>query len=362
MDKPSQADLIGYILGALDNSEKEQIDSLIENESKIGNSEIHAQIEKLESRLACLDSSVEEVKIPTGLARRTIEAIALLDPDVSQVASPRMTAVDRVIQEHAESLAAEEKVEPAPASMGEGDLRAQRSSSWSVMDIVVASAACMLLGVLGVHWISNSQYNSRIASCQDNLRTIGVSLASYANDHNGKLIPISLGQNDGVAGIYASKLREMEYIQDEKTFFCPSAKRDDSEVFIPTQDDLLAASGVELRELQHKVGGDYAYTIGCMNGDEYLQPQLYNPSYQVILADTPDSNSIVSESHGGRAQNVLMGDFSIRKTINCTVNQRDHIYRNDVGLIAPGTSLTDSVLGSSGTAPYVSISRTALQF
>lgn len=70
MKHPSQEDLLGYVLGALDAPEHREIQQLIDQ-----NPEIEEELLRIKSSLLPLDE-LDSGKSRPGLARRTCEAVA----------------------------------------------------------------------------------------------------------------------------------------------------------------------------------------------------------------------------------------------------------------------------------------------
>ena len=328
MNKPSQADLLGYLLGALDAKEQQQVEAAL-----CQHQDVKLELERLEVQLSKVGSPIDDERPPIGLARRTCEAIATVDA-AGGSARPRKSPV---------------MMTPSQS------FQAQRTG-WSAMDVFVAAAVCILVAMIFLPAIANSRSLADLTACQNNLREIGLGLSAYSDNYSGKLIPIPVSRNLGVAGSYAIQLRDQMLVVDDRYFFCPGYEREDGlQKRIPTQQELAAAQGLPLRQLQLQAGGDYAYTLGtCIDG-RYCSPELCNASYQVILADAPAAAEPAyrSMNHGGRGQNVLLGDFATKFILNCMVSPGDNIYQNHNGQIAPGVSPNDSVLGSSATSPFV---------
>jgi hypothetical protein len=326
VNRPNQADLVGYSLGALDDDQHQQVQRALDTQP-----ELRAKLERLESTLAGLPEPVVE-QTPVGLGRRTCDLVASLD-----------CPADR-------SLAGRDMVTLRP------DWRfSTLRTGWRAVDVFVAASVCVLIALIFLPAIANSRFQADLYACQNNLREIGVGLANYADTYPGKLVPIPVSDRYGIAGIYASGLRDLELVSDESVFFCRSSSTRPADRHIPSLEEIWNAQGEQAFELRRRSGGDYAYTLGYVENGRYCPPQINDASaFQVILADDPDASApgYRSANHSGRGQNVLLGDFATKYILNCMVSPGDNIYQNNNGMIAPGTSRSDSVLGSGATSVF----------
>lgn len=332
MNRPSQSELLGYLLGALEVNEQKQIEQAIEQDPSL-----RGELDYLETclaRLAPLESNDGMSDRPSlGLAKRTCESIfALTEPTVEAV------------------HAADEPVKISPS------MQLNARVGWSPVDMIFASAVCLLFSLIFIPAIANSRFQSQVTTCQNNLRKIGVGLTLYGGDNGGRLIEIPRSERLGFAGIYAPVLRDLELVSSHNSFFCPSAPQKEN-MLIPSNEALGMANGESLRNLQQMAGGDYGYVLGYVSDEKYCVPRINEVSHSVILADSPDiiMPGNRSSNHGGRGQNALFGDFSTKYLVSCSIDVSDHIYLNDQGQIGPGSSASDSVIGSSGTSPFASM-------
>ena len=71
MKQPSQEDLVGFVLGALDATEQNQIQDMIDNDPHL-----EEQVVELKNSLMPLEAINNPVGPPVGLARRTCEFVA----------------------------------------------------------------------------------------------------------------------------------------------------------------------------------------------------------------------------------------------------------------------------------------------
>jgi hypothetical protein len=219
------------------------------------------------------------------------------------------------------------------------------------MDFAIAAVVMMLLAAIVLPSINNSRYQSRVLACQDNLRTVGMSLLEYAEMHGGQNLPIPADEKLGFAGIFAPTLIECGLVEDRGLFRC--AGHSSSEKFapvIPTVDQLRAADGPGLIRLQRTAGGDYAFSLGSLVNGQYASTLNQSRPDYVLLADAPSATLAgrASSNHGGNGQNAFFEDGHIQ-FLSSPVISGDSIYENDWGNIAPGAHADDCVVAPSAT-------------
>ncbi len=316
MNRISDEDLLGYTLAALDSDDQEQMDLLIHQQCRAAN-----RVAQIQHDLRPLDGLAPPATPPTGLARRTCECIAAVPwhPPASPELTRRGNERRRGFSEKREW----------PGGRG----------SISVRDIAVGAAVLLLLGSILLPAVNHSRFQSRLVGCQDNLRTVGLSLLDYANQHGGTHLAIPLDKKLGIAGIVAPTLKQAGYIEDDSLFFCAGQRHGDDFVpRIPECRQIATASGRSLIRLQRMAGGDYAYSMGqTLAGGQYAATRNESRPWYVLLADQPGPDGIGrgSGNHNGVGQNVFFEDGHTQFLSTAAVDG-DSIYENDWGCVAPG--------------------------
>ncbi len=323
MNRPTQqdyesCDLLGYILGALDPQEHEHVEMLIAQDP-----ELRQQLEQIEAQVAPLSGLCPPGPPPAGLARRTCERIAPLS-----IKPPAVEKSNWFAKRH-ELLVG--------------------NRSWSRGDIVAVALVGILLTAIILPAVNYSKFQSRLTGCENNLRTIGIALLDYSGMHNGRHLEIPRHGNLAVAGSYAALLMDNGQLSNASLFWCPSVRNDDRQLPASCQ-ELLSASGVQLARLQKEVGGDFAFTLGHLDGGKYVAPRNNNREHYVLLADAPSANLAgrTSQNHGGSGQNCFFEDGHIRFLTTPSIDN-DSIYENAWGQVAPGTQSDDNVVAPSYT-------------
>ena len=72
--------------------------------------------------------------------------------------------------------------------------------------MAVAVAVLVLAGFVMLPAVHNSRFQARLAACRDNLRYLGVSLASYSQQHEGRFPAVPAEGKLAAAGVYAPTL------------------------------------------------------------------------------------------------------------------------------------------------------------
>ena len=348
-------DLVGFLMGALDASEHEQIKRKLETDAQL-----REDLQKVERCLTPLswDNSQEasaDYAPPVGLAERTCSLVA----DYVETGGVSTTAA-----QHAFPATGEASIEPAsqtaPRRMKSAEQLAGESSEWTFADFVVAAGICFAAACLFFPALVNSRYNAQLAQCQNNMRGVGQSLVQYS-ENNGGYFPVIPDRGKlAVAGAYVPMLREKGLVEKDQMsmFSCPSRQRQTVIVSIPRPQDVNNAQGRQLVAFQRSMGGDYAYHLGYVKNGKLHGIKNQNRSHYAILADSP--NGIQGKHIGthGKGQNVLFehGNVAFQTTRTRFESRNDDIFVNDRGEVQAGIHEEDVVLAPSSTPPIVFVS------
>lgn len=394
MNQPSQEDLLGYVLGALDAQEHEQVQRSIDNDP-----DLEDQLLEIKNSLLPLEWIDHQEGPPVGLARRTCEWVAqcehawrdvlpptgrgtppsfdpaeavhplppipdppLTDPLALPLTPPLAGSAPDPLERNRSELPAltlPERSEPPIHRHG--------GSHADFLTGVVALA--VLLGILfpAISW---TRHHARIAACQQKMSRLGTAFLEYSDlQHSGQFVAIPDDPKLGVAGIFAPTLKAAGLIEDADVLCPDAAAREDfpptfpptslatvpgTPRHIPTLAQVEAAEGEDLLRLQRGMGGDYGYTLGYVEGGRYHAPQNLGRSYSVLLADTPSltTRERISRLHGSQGQNCLFEDGRVVFVRGAVIGS-DPLFENDLGLIASGLHPGDNVIAPSSGVPVV---------
>lgn len=313
--------LLGFLLGALERAEQEQVEQELAVNPRLRDelAEIKATLDKVG-----LNEPPEPIEPPAGLVERTCQFVAAQADDAT-VALP-----------------------------AERDAAAG-SRSYTLTDVLVAASVLVVLGALVFPSLARSRFLARLATCQNNLRQVGIALwhdSELRPDRSYSRMPWE--DDRVVAGMMASSLVERQLVSSPDVVVCPTS---DLSVLtpgypMPTIPQVRKTSGEELKRLQRLVGGSFAYPVGFTdNGQIVPARNAYRENY-CLVGEAPlwDGGS---QNHDGRGGNLFFEDGHIRFMEAGTYSALpDDPFRNRHGQAeAAGVDLDDAVLGASDMHP-----------
>ena len=331
-----QEDLLGYLLGALDGPEHDKVKARVERDDSS-----RAEMLSLEQWLEPLEEVRWDFEPPAGLAANTCQLVAEFAAEQDQ------------------------KVQPASTQTGWSSTDGTSSGSrWNVIDFVVAAGISVAAAMMFFPAVANSRHHSRLASCQENLRTMGIALPRYATDFFGKLPYIPPRGKTGVAGFYAPTLVDAGYIKQHKLFICPSSSlaAKNATFFVPDIDTIQSARGTRLVALQRRMGGSYCYGLGHFDQGQHRPTKAKGRTHFAVMSDYVLSPGMVQQLpvHGRRGLNVLFEDGHVRFIVTrlsspATDNEQSvdwsQLFVSDRGIVEAGTHEDDVVLAPSWVRP-----------
>ena len=316
--------LLGYLLGALDDVERLEVEQQLET-----NPNWRDELESLALSLEPLAESYEEFEPPAGLAARTCSLIA-----------------------------SRWKVTPAGKGLHPVTRAEVRGGSrWSIADVVVMAGICLAGAMLFFPVISQSRYAARLQACQNNLRELGFALIDFSEKAGQGYFPeVPIEGNRAVAGIYAPVLLDAGYLTDESRLICPSsALAQGADAWqLPTLGEIDRASGRTLLLIQRSIGGSYGYNLGVVVNGRHRAPRNLGRTHFALMADAPSLQLAGhrSTNHGGRGDNILYEDGHIRYVVESR-SEGDDPFVNRLGWMEAGIDADDAVVAPSFTPPFV---------
>lgn len=335
MNDPSQEDLLGYVLGALDADQQHDLQQQIDNDPQLDE-----KLLEIKTQLTPLELLDESSGSRPGLARRTCEMVA-------SSTSSRAFDVE-------ESPAVQPQTSSSMFGGGVRELL-QRNSSWSISDVLVVAASLAIMASLLFPALSYRKHQAQVANCSNNLRSVGFALATFSEMHDGKFVDIPSEGPLSFVGVLAPVLKEAGLVEDDNWFTCQGAGRAEPFEIPSTEQIRLCASGDQRDYFRRNACGDYGYSCGHMKGDKYVSPRNVCQSYQILCADKPSVQKVggPSDNHRGQGQNCLFGDFHI-EFVKGNARGDDQIYVNARNIVGPGVCPRDSVIGASQLSPQLS--------
>ncbi len=317
MTSQQREQLIGYLLGALDDDERSQVEALLEQQP-----ELRVELDMLRRTLTPLAADLDDEEPPADLVNRTCGFVwqesRLLPVELSPECEQPMRLRDLA---------------------------------------VAASILCATLLIL-FPAVSYSRFTAEVTRCRENMRHLSQALARFSEDHGGYFPPVPEAGPLAVAGSYAPQLMEVGLLREPRYLQCPGGVSGQG-FYVPTIEELRAASLRERQRLWEQAGGDYGYRLGYVNQGRYVPVRNLRREHAVILSDVPgrDLDGSPSTNHGSRGQNFLFESGRVQFLKTCSMADNDHCFLNDDGIVAPGRHANDTVIAPSHAQPVVWVIR-----
>lgn len=361
MTRLTREQLLGYLLGALECKECEEIEQALAQSP-----EWTAEFEKIRRSLdtvGLLDDPSQEDP-PLCLAARTCEfveqkaesysaetvVLAALNPTTS---TPRIDLPSS--RQTASPLQPRSRVKLSPVSRGEaGGLSFRR------LDLLVAAAIVIVATALSFPAIFSNRLEANVTTCQNNLRQLGQGLQEYSElQPDGAFPHVPASGPRSFAGVFAPTLVSNQLISNTKSLFCPETLQGKSTAtpVMPTLNEIDTADAAELPELRARMGDVFGFNLGYSRDLDVLPPRNSRRAEYALLGDAPNDSQPgrASANHGGRGQNMLFEDGRV-KFVNLSNHERqqsalDDPYHNRLGQVAAGVDINDAVLGGGPDRP-----------
>ncbi|MBN1911956.1 MAG: hypothetical protein JW818_19700 [Pirellulales bacterium] len=337
MSDPTRDQLLGYLLGALDDDEQKTLEQRLADDPALRH-----DLTLLNRALAPLDGARRQFDPPPGLAARTCQLVAELPA-------------------RAKNPSVETRPRPAVHIMRDADMLGDPAVRFRWQDLLMVAGVLLASLVILFPALHNSRVQARLLACQDNLRQLGTALTDYSQQHDGWFPQLPTKGPLAAASAFGPILAQQDYLDDDRIVVCPSSPlAEEDEFHIPSLAELEAADPIdELPELQERMGGSYGYNLGYQDDSGYHAPKNLGRAYYAIASDAPSDSLPQRQSinHGRYGQNVLFEDNHVCFLLSpYPAEIGDNLFLNDDGDVAAGTNQDDSVIGAGATPPIQYIS------
>jgi len=321
-----EENLVGHLLGALDPVTHARVEAYLEVDPQA-----QYRLELLQGALEPLADDREDPAPPPALLMATFARIA--EYQVAQNAAVVLPSAPR----------------PSPRQIGSPG-RWFRPIDW-----VTAAALLVLVGGLGLPLLARQWHEQKRLACGDNLRRFWVALGTYSDQCEGEFPRVEQNGARGVAGVFVPLLQDRGLLSDV-SIACPATgQRPPSHCSLVELERLQREDPEAFTAAARDLAGNYAYSLGYMDGSRLLGLRRDSGDCLPILADCARRGGDTSDNHQGRGQNVLYIGGHVRWCVEPTVGvDADHIYVNQRYRVQAGISRVDSVLAASGTRPFES--------
>lgn len=352
-DPPSSAamkhDLVGYLMGAIDPHERQQIDEAMRHDPGIA-----VELDRIRGAISPLDRiSVQSQPPPRDLIQRTIAGLDQ-SVDIKRNFDPTRISLGNPLTQRV--IAGLSPISPERAGW-------RRFSATDYAWLAAAAAIVLALSIPGLHrW----RESTRQIACMDHLRLLGTKLTQFVTrDPLGQLPGIAAQGPASFAGIYSVRLHESGLLDDPSLRWCPANElprasnyKATNPLQVASLKTVMSADVNPLREIQQSSGGHYAYNLGVRDGKNYGAPRFESRTSFAVLSDSPDTsiqheNRSYSGPHGGGI-NVLYEDGSVTFLSTLDIEDLpDHPLHNQEGRLEAGLTIDDASLAPSWRAPFI---------
>ena len=316
--------LLGYLLGALDETEQAQVEELLQRDPQLRN-----ELKQLGASLEPMRAGADLYPEPEGLAERTCKFVA----------------------EHATV-----ETSSLPSSSSQAAGRYWRNRRWTFADVFVAGGVVATASLLFFPAILNSRQQARVSNCGNNLRALHLALVNYSSANHHFLPTMPTEGNLAFAGVYAPLVYHGGYIDRPNAFLCPASPRlpFGRRFRIPTVGELNALRGLKLALLQSSVGGSYGYNLGYFVDNRHHGIRYRGRSNFAVMSDSPSLHfpRRQSDNHDGKGQNILFEDGHVRYTFTCRAGC-DDVFLSDRRYVEAGRQIHDAVIARSTSPPLL---------
>jgi hypothetical protein len=330
--------ILGYLLGVLDDSEAALVRSRLQNDPVYQRELVNAR-----RMMAKMDSANPDYSPPPGLARRTCDFVFSHARRVRSAAARRWAMTPHAA---------------LPTWVGR--------MGW--LDVSVAAVVCAMVGLVILPAIEGTRLQARRNACQDNLRQLGVSLAQYNQRNHNDVPGVADEATLASAGMYSPALVQDGFLNESGRLFSPEPLEADPQMIapIPTVEELKAACDRGSLPLGRQVSGSCDFYLGRLENGVWTPAKNLCRSYLTMVAGTPSANVSEVASSGGTflddrkvnriscGQNLLFDDGHV-EFVDCPKPawSGENSISIDDDLHASGILRRDSVIVSSDAPPII---------
>src|SRR5690349_6395815 len=100
--------------------------------------------------------------------------------------------------------------------------RERRKTGFTLIELLVVIAIIAILAAILFPVFARARENARRASCQSNLKQIGLGIMQYTQDYDEKMVHMFQYENGGSSPLYWWEDRLQPYVKSYQPFECPS--------------------------------------------------------------------------------------------------------------------------------------------
>jgi len=301
----TEQQIIGHLLGALDDDEQAYLDARLELDESCCR-----RMAPWRTRLAPLEMMRPDYEPPPGMAARTCRLVEAFGPPPPRPRPRRDSLSPAMVQLG------------GPAPVG-----------WS--DMIALGSLLLMLAALMLPALDSSRLHARATGCQNNLRQLGLAMTEYGRRHGEPLQRLAAGGCLTGAGLCAAEMLQSAIDSAGDRPLCPNAwlavlgaaaeslsmpaSERQTSIYSPASLTAFPRRGFAPGELFFSTGGGEIYTC-LLPGDwrdgtrDATEAELPAAATH-LLADAPSviSPGEAGEPHGGLGRNVYFDDGRVSR-------------------------------------------------
>ena len=171
------------------------------------------------------------------------------------------------------------------------DVTRNRTGGFTLIEILVVIAIIAILAAILFPVFARARENARRASCQSNLKQIGLGMAQYSQDYDEKMVPLVLPYQTNISGnsnLAPWRTLIQPYVKNYQVFTCPSGPKC-PDVACTNEEPYFSSYGLNIKTSAGGRLGNPA--LGLYVGGISLSTLTYPAQFLVLVDDRLIFNS-----------------------------------------------------------------------
>jgi prepilin-type N-terminal cleavage/methylation domain-containing protein/prepilin-type processing-associated H-X9-DG protein len=188
----------------------------------------------------------------------------------------------------------------------------QKRKGFTLIELLVVIAIIAILAAILFPVFARARENARRASCQSNLKQIGLGIAQYTQDYDEKLPGVIIRRFDAAGPYFAWPMMIMPYVKSAQIFACPSSSTAPTTITTTPTDPPVSQGAYPNYGMNIKTGAYNGISIASIN----------NPAELLLIDDNGLAGAVTPISSSGGYYTTWY-------------DQADTGFANNVGIPSP---------------------------